>query len=614
MSNSETTDSQTSTGAEEIRWDLSDLYSGADDPKLDLDLEELLALAQRYEENHRGKLAETLGASLEVEAKMTCLSGKLMVYLFLLRSTDATNETIQQKMGMVHEAWSRAAANHLNFFEHELVAISDENYAEILAKDENARRHKPMLDQSRANRNYLLDENIERALTLRSPYGAAEWSDYLDEMESELRFSLDGESKTLPEILHVVSNDADSDTRAKALEIFSQGLSEQRFDKLMARTLNVVLGAKGVEDRERGFASPMSSRNIGNQIDDSTVEALHAAVAEHGAEQGRRYYRLLAAHLGKKTLRWSDRNAPLPFVDERIIPWQECMETVLAAYGSFSPTLRDLVAKMVDNKWVDAPPAAGKGGGAFNYAVLLPNGEARAYNFLNYLGSTRDVMTVAHEAGHGAHGILAAEAQGALMFRAPMAYAETASIFGEMTTFKYLLSKAETDEQRLALLMDKSSDHMNTVVRQISFSNFERKIHAARASGKLRVADYSAAWMEVTTDFYGEEGALFTHENVENLWSYVSHFTRPFYVYAYAFGELFTQSLFAVQDQFGDKFEGMYLDLLRAGGSKNAVELMAPFQLDPRDPNFWSKGIKGSVATWLDEAEEISKRMGVTLD
>ncbi len=614
MSNSETTDSQTSTGAEEIRWDLSDLYSGADDPKLDLDLEELLALAQRYEEKHRGKLAETLGASLEVEAKMTCLSGKLMVYLFLLRSTDATNETIQQKMGMVHEAWSRAAANHLNFFEHELVAISDENYAEILAKDENARRHKPMLDQSRANRNYLLDENIERALTLRSPYGAAEWSDYLDEMESELRFSLDGESKTLPEILHVVSNDADSDTRAKALEIFSQGLSEQRFDKLMARTLNVVLGAKGVEDRERGFASPMSSRNIGNQIDDSTVEALHAAVAEHGAEQGRRYYRLLAAHLGKKTLRWSDRNAPLPFVDERIIPWQECMETVLAAYGSFSPTLRDLVAKMVDNKWVDAPPAAGKGGGAFNYAVLLPNGEARAYNFLNYLGSTRDVMTVAHEAGHGAHGILAAEAQGALMFRAPMAYAETASIFGEMTTFKYLLSKAETDEQRLALLMDKSSDHMNTVVRQISFSNFERKIHAARASGKLRVADYSAAWMEVTTDFYGEEGALFTYENVENLWSYVSHFTRPFYVYAYAFGELFTQSLFAVQDQFGDKFEGMYLDLLRAGGSKNAVELMAPFQLDPRDPNFWSKGIKGSVATWLDEAEEISKRMGVTLD
>lgn len=610
MTTSESSDSK-NTGAEDVRWDLSDLYSGADDPQLDKDLEELLGLATTFEAKHQGKISESLGDALELEARMTCLSGKLMVYLFLLRSTDASNERIQQRMGQVHEAWSRAAANHLNFFEHELVSIGDDEYEKVLDGDDNARRHKPMLDQIRANRKYLLDEPIERALTLRAPYGASEWSDYLDEMESELRFSWEGESKTLPEILHVVSNDSDSDKRAAALEVFSKGLSEQRYDKLMARTLNVVLGAKGTEDRERKFASPMSSRNIGNQIDDSTVEALHDAVAKHGAVEGQRYYRLLAAHLGKKTLRWSDRNAPLPFVDERIIPWQECMDTVLSAYGSFSPTLRDLVAKMVDNKWVDAPPAEGKGGGAFNYAVLLPNGEARAYNFLNYLGSSRDVMTVAHEAGHGAHGILAAEAQGALMFRAPMAYAETASIFGEMTTFKYLLGKAETDEQRLALLMDKSSDHMNTVVRQISFSNFERKIHSQRATGKLTVGDYSSAWMEVTKAFYGEEGELFSYDNVENLWSYVSHFTRPFYVYAYAFGELFTQSLFAVQEQFGDEFEGMYLDLLRAGGSKNAVELMEPFGLDPRDPEFWSNGIKGSVSTWLDEAEAISKRMGV---
>lgn len=599
------------TGAESVRWDLSDLYSGVDDPRLETDLSELLALAKSFEEAHRGKLKGSLGDALALDAKMTCLSGKLMIYLFLKRSTDATNEQIQQRMGQVHEAWSRAAANHMTFFEHELVAISDEDYEEILGSDENAKRHEPMLDLTRANRQYLLEETVERALTLRSPFGAAEWSDYLDEMESELRFSLEDSSKTLPEILNVIGNDPDGDRRAQALEVFSQGLSEQRHDKLMARTLNVVIGAKGTEDQERGYASPMSSRNIGNQIDDSTVEALHEAVAKEGAVQGQRYYRLLAAHLGRKTLRWSDRNAPLPFVDDRVIPWQECLDTVLAAYGSFSPTLRDLVATMVDKKWVDAPPAEGKGGGAFNYAVLLPNGEARAYNFLNYLGSTRDVMTVAHEAGHGAHGMLAAEAQGALMFRAPMAYAETASIFGEMTTFKYLLDKAETDEQRLVLLMDKSSDHMNTVVRQISFSNFERKIHEMRKQGKLTVGEYNEAWLDVTKAFYGQDGDLFTYQNVDNLWSYVSHFTRPFYVYAYAFGELFTQSLFAVQGQFGDRFEGMYLDLLRAGGSKNAVELMAPFDLNPRDPDFWAKGIQGSVASWLDEAEEISRRMGI---
>lgn len=601
------------TGAEEVHWDLTDLYSGIDDPKLETDVAELMAMAKSFDENHRGKLKTSLGASLELNAKISSLAGKIMIYLFLKRSTDATNEKIQQRLGQVGEAWSLAEANHLTFFEHELVDISDEDYQKILETDENAKRHASLLDHIRANRSYMLAEEVERALTLRSPYGPGEWHDYFDEMEAELRFEFDDATKTLPEILHVIGNDPDGDRRAAALEVFRKGLTEQRFDKLMARTLNVVIGAKAVEDDERGFASPMTSRNIGNRVDDATVEALHAAVAEQGAKQSQRYYRLLAAHLGQKTLRWSDRNAPLPFVDNRVIPWDECLDTVLSAYESFSPTLCGLVKKMLDRKWVDAPPAEGKGGGAFNYSVLLPNGEARAYNFLNYLGSTRDVMTVAHEVGHGVHGMLAAEAQGVLMFRAPMAYAETASIFGEMTTFRYLLDRAETDEQRLVLLMDKASDHVNTVVRQISFSNFERKVHAQRKKGKLTVEDYGIAWMAVTKEFYGEEGELFSYDNVDNLWAYVSHFLRPFYVYAYAFGELFTQSLFAVQEQFGDKFEGMYLDLLRAGGSKNAVELMAPFEINPQDPGFWKSGISGSVETWLDEAEAISKRMGVSV-
>ncbi len=295
------------------------------------------------------------------------------------------------------------------------------------------------------------------------------------------------------------------------------------------------------------------------------------------------------------------------------MPWDDCVDTVLSAYESFSPTLRDLVARMLERKWVDAPPYAGKTGGAFNYAVLLPNGEARAYNFLNYLGSPRDIMTVAHEAGHGVHGMLAAAKQGALMFRAPMAYAETASIFGEMTTFRYLLQHTATDEQKLTLLMEKSADHINTVVRQISFSNFERKVHEARRDGKLTVADFNAAWMDVTRAFYGEPGTLFTYENVDNLWSYVGHFLRPFYVYAYAFGELFTQSLFARRDDFGKDFEPLYLDLLRAGGSQSAVELMAPFGLDPREPTFWRRGIEASVSNWLDQAEAISARMGVVV-
>lgn len=594
---------------ETVRWDLTDLYTDVDDQQIDSDLDALIQKLEQFQANYAGKLTSTLGDALDAQSEMTCMADQLMVYLFLRRSTDATNQRIQQRLGQVQEAFTEASANFLTFFEYEIAGMEDSEYQTLLTEDDRVSRHKPMLDQIRANRDYLLEENVERALQLRSPFGASEWSDYIDEREAELRFTFDDKDHTLPEILHVANNDADSERRAAALGAFSEGLSEQGFDKLMARTLNVVLGSKSIEDRERGYANPMSSRNISNQVDDETVEALHAAVAEVGAVQSQRYYKLLSKHLGKSPLAWSDRNAPLPFSNKEVVPWQDCVNTVLDAYGSFSPTLRDLVAKMLDRKWIDAPPYEGKGGGAFNYSVLLPNGESRAYNFLNYMGSARDVMTTAHEVGHGAHGMLAADTQGALMFRAPMAYAETASIFGEMTTFQYVLSRTTDDKQKLALLMEKSADHVNTVVRQISFSNFERKVHTQRRDGKLMLEDFNQAWMQVTEDFYSAPGELFTYDHVENLWSYVTHFLRPFYVYAYAFGELFTQSLFARRDQFGEDFESMYLDLLRAGGSKNAVELMAPFDLDPRDPNFWREGINASITTWLDEAEEITQRL-----
>ena len=454
-----------STGAENVHWDLTDLYKDVDDPKLDQDLEKLLALTETFHSELAGQLSTRLGDALTHQSEIECLADKLMVYLFLRKSTDATNETIQQKMGQAQEALSRASADFLTFFDHEVVAIDDADYHRLIDYDPVCAKHQSLLDHLRANKDYLLEETVERALTLRSPFGASEWSDYMDELEAELRFSFDQRDMTLPEILHVTANDRSSERRAEAMAVFSEGLTEQRFDRTMARTLNVVMGAKAVEDRERGYANPMSARNIGNRVDDETVLALHDAVAEEGALQAQRYYRLLSAHLGMDTLKWSDRNAPAPFANEEVVSWQSCVDTVLSAYESFSPTLRDLIATMLDRKWVDAPPYAGKTGGAFNYSVLLPNGEPRAYNFLNYLGSPRDIMTVAHEAGHGVHGMLAAQSQGVLMMRAPMAYAETASIFGEMTTFQYLLSNTSTDEAKLALLMEKSADHVNSGVR-----------------------------------------------------------------------------------------------------------------------------------------------------
>lgn len=605
-------DRQPATGAEDVRWNLDDLYTGLDDPSLDSDLQELIERARAFDDRHRGKLATTLGEALLAQAAITELSSKLMGYLQLRRSTDATNARIQQRLGIVSEALSRADADHMNFFEHELAALDDDVYDALLASDPVVLRHRSLLDHMRANRKYLLPEIVERALVLRSPYGPDEWGDYLEEREAELRFSLDGEELTLPQIVHTISNDRDRQRRAGALASFHHGLADQRFDRLMARTLNVVVGAKAVEDRERGYASPMAARNISNRIDDDTVAALHKAVADEGARQAQRYYRLLSAHLKVRPLAWSDRNAALPFADQRVVPWDDCVATVLSAYESFSPVLRDCVRTMLDSRWVDAPPYPGKTGGAYNLSLLLPGGDARAYNFLNYQGSARDVMTVAHEVGHGAHGLLAARAQGALMFRAPMAYAETASIFGEMTTFRYLLDRTDGDPQRLALLMDKCADHINTVVRQISFSHFEQRVHERRRQARLTVEELSAIWLDVTRLFYGPDGDLFTYDNADNLWAYVTHFLRPFYVYAYAFGELFTQSLFAVQGRFGKDFEPMYLELLRAGGTRNAVELMAPFGLDPRDPSFWLEGIRGSLGRWLDDAEAISARLGVS--
>ncbi|MFT5481905.1 MAG: oligoendopeptidase F [Halieaceae bacterium] len=597
------------TGAEQVRWDLTDLYKDVDDPLIDNDIALLGKLAADFQLQFSGKLGDRLGDALSAKAELSCLQAKLSIFLFLSRSTDSANEHIQQRIGVLNESWSRCSANHLTFFNHELAQMDESAYQSLCESDPVVGHHRPYLDHLRSTSEYLLEQDVERALKIRDPFGGGEWSEYVEDLATELRFNLVDESVTLQKILQTSLDDPDAERRFNALKSLSTGLSTHKHDRLAARALNVVLGAKAVEDSERGYAGPMSARNLDNHVDDDTVEALHLAVAEDATRHARRYYRLVAKHLGVKVLKWSDRAAPMPFTSERIVTWQECVETVLAAYGSFSPTLRDLVQKMLASQWVDAPPAEGKRGGAFNYSVLLPSGEPRSYNLLNYMGSLNNVMTVAHELGHGVHGMLAAESQGALMFRSPTAYAETASIFGEMTTFNHLLGKTQSDTEKLSLLMSKSADFIGTAVRQISFSNFERRIHLERRTAKLKVADFNEAWMAETKAFYGEEGDIFSYEYADNLWCYIPHFFRPFYVYAYAFGELFTQSLYARREHYGDEFENMYLDLLRAGGSKNAVELMAPFGLDPREPDFWREGIESSIAVWLDEAEVISERI-----
>lgn len=598
------------TGAEDIRWDLTFLYSGTEDPALEADIAAWCAKAKAFHDAHKGTLATTLGAALTAQAEMAHLSNKVMVYLFLLQSANTADTAVKAKMADAEKRMAAASADWLTFFDHELVGLDDAVIASLAAADPIVQKHLPWIEHARVFKPHLLKEEVEAALTRRSPYGAGSWADFFDEVEADLRFPWDGEQKTLTEMVHILSYDNDPAVRAKALKTINDGFKGP-FTKYSAQTLYMIVGAKETEDGERGYAHPMEARNKSSKIPDDVVEALHGAVNDVAGPLARRYYRLKAQLLGMQTLRWSDRNAPMPFADTTVVTWDSAVATVLAAYESFSPTLARLIRESIAAKRIDAPAVPGKRGGAFNYSICIPGGTPVSFTFLNYLGSNGDVMTLAHELGHGVHGLLAGEAQGELMMHAPMAYAETASVFGEMTTFNYLkadLEKKGADEALLALLMDKMDDMLNTAVRQIGFSNFERRVHGAKK--RLSVEDLDGIWMETTRALYGKDGEVFTYEDTEHLWSYISHFHRPFYVYAYAFGELLTQSLYALRGSLGDRFEPLYLDLLRAGSTKDVAQLLKPFGLDPANPDFWAAGIRVSIGKLLDEAEALAKKMG----
>ena len=407
------------------------------------------------------------------------------------------------------------------------------------------------------------------------------------------------------------------------MSIINSGL-KWPFAKYSAQTLYMTAGSGGVENRERIYSHPMEPRNKSNRISDDVVEALHAAVIDVAGPLARRFYKLKAAHLGLKVLRWSDRNAPMPFADTAIVPFNDAKNTVLAAYESFSPTLATLIRDIINTKRIDAPAVKGKRGGAFNSSVVLPKNIPVSFVFLNYLGSNRDVMTLAHELGHSVHGLIAGKEQGALMFHAPIAYCETASVFGEMTTFKFLKKKLlENNDLKssLALIMSKIDDILATAVRQIGFSNFERRIHGIDPSyktwqepKKLSVEELNIIWLETLKELYGKEGGIFTYKNTEHLWAYISHFHRPFYVYGYAFGQLLTQSIYAKQSAFGDRFEPLYLDMLKSGSTKNVIELLKPFGLDPTDKKFWIDGINTGLGAMIEEAERLSHDIGIDIE
>ncbi len=607
---------------EGVDWDLTCMYAGLEDPQIDVDVAELVRMAEKFNGAYKGKLAETLGKAITDYAAISMLSNKVMVYLYLSQSKDTTDGKIKAKIADIERILNQSSADHMTFFTIELVALDDAVLEKLYVVDMVVATHRPYIEHTRVFKPHLLTEQVEAALTRRASFGEGAWSELFDEFESDLRFTYKEEEKTLTELLHMMSDLQSADDRAEIMRVINGGLAGF-FAKYAAQTLYMKAGAHAVEVKDRKYINPMDGMNKSNRVSSAIVDALHDAVRTVGGPLARRYYKLKAAHLGIKTLKWSDRNAPLPFTDTAVIPFDEAWDTVLAAYESFSPKLAQIIRDMLAQGCIDAHVTRGRRGGAFNYSIVLPQNIPASFTFLNYLGSNRDVMTLAHELGHGVHGILGGEAQGALMFHAPIAYCETASVFGEMTTFNFLKSRLEKEgdtKRAVALIMGKIDDVLNTVVRQISFSNFERRFHGMDAQykawgepKKLSVDELDALWTTTTKELYGEEGDTFTYENMEHLWSYIPHFHSysPFYVYGYAFGELLTHSLYAQKERLGEKFEPLYLDMLRAGGTKNVTELLAPFGLDPANLQFWADGIRISMGTMIDEAEKLSREMGV---
>ncbi len=481
----------------------------------------------------------------------------------------------------------------LVFFSLEFNRIADDRYEEVFAAADLA-RYKPYFDRVRAMKPYQLSDELEKFLHDQSTVGAAAWNRLFDETTAALTFDVDGEELGLEATLNLLTDHdrARREAAARALaRVFGKNVG------LFARVHNTLAKEKEIEDRWRKMPTPQTGRHLSNHVEPEVVEALRNAVVAAYPRLSHRYYELKRKWLGLDTLQVWDRNAPLPMEDKSTVGWDRARGMVLDAYSGFSPRMAELAAPFFDQGWIDAGVKPGKAPGAFAHPTVV---DVHPYVMLNYLGKPRDVMTLAHELGHGVHQVLAAD-QGELLSSTPLTLAETASVFGEMLTFRKLLAEAKDDAARKVLLAGKVEDMINTVVRQIAFYDFECKLHAARAQGELTPDDINALWMSVQAESLGP--AFTFMEGYETFWSYVPHFVHsPFYVYAYAFGDGLVNALYAVYEEGTPGFQEKYFEMLKAGGSKHHKELLAPFGLDASDPAFWDKGLS-MIEGFIDQLE-----------
>ncbi|MFS8182998.1 M3 family oligoendopeptidase [Pseudovibrio denitrificans] len=584
-------------------WDLSVFYSSIEDPAIDQDMERAKELAEQFEADCKGKLAEIAGRSGDEMAEIVRryeeledLMGRIGSYAGLSYAGDTTDPARQKFYGDVQEKLTTASL-HMLFFSLEMNKI-DEAVLEEALKSEKLAYYRPWLEDLRKERPHERSEEIEQLFHEKHVTGAAAWNRLFDETISGSRYEIDGEELSIEQTLNLLQG-ADAELRKKAAGALSKTFAKNL--SIFTLITNTLAKDKDTYDRWHNFEDIADSRHLSNRVEREVVDALVDSVRAAYPRLSHRYYAMKAKWLGVEKMHFWDRNAPLPQADTRDIPWDEAKTTVLDAYSNFSPELSSIAEEFFDKNWIDGAARPGKSPGAFSHPTVP---SAHPFVLINYQGKIRDVMTLAHELGHGVHQVLAAP-NGALMAPTPLTLAETASVFGEMLTFKDLLAKAETPEKRQIMLAGKVEDMLNTVVRQIAFYTFERQVHELRKEGELTSEQISAIWMSVQEESLGE--AIDLEGGYENYWTYIPHFIHsPFYVYAYAFGDCLVNSLYAVYEEAEEGFQQKYFDLLKAGGTKHHSELLAPFGLDATDPAFWQKGL-AVIERFIDELEEMDK-------
>ena len=576
-------------------WDLGDLYASPEAPEIEADLERALSDATALEADAKDRLAgldgAALGAVIERYERIEEQLGRLMSYAQLLHAAKADDPQIGRFYQTIHERVTQVGTKLL-FLTLELNRIDEAALAAKLDQSPLLARYRPWIRDVRAFRPHQLDDEIERVLHEKSVTGRAAWVRLFDETMAGLRFPLDDEELTSSQIFDLLS-DRDRARRQAAASSIASVLTPRT--RLFALITNTLAKDKQIEDGWRHFARPISSRNLANHVEDEVVDALIAAVRAAYPRLSHRYYALKARWLGLDHLEHWDRNAPLPEDSDRRIAWSDAKVIVLDAYRGFSPRLATILERFFGDRWIDAALRPGKDAGAFCHPTVP---SVHPYVLMNYQGRTRDVMTLAHELGHGVHQVLAGR-QGPLMASTPLTLAETASVFGEQLTFRSLLAAERNPMQRRILLAGKIEDALNTVVRQIAFVEFERRVHDARQKAELTAEELGQVWLDVQTESLGP--AFRFNDDYRMFWSYIPHFVHvPFYVYAYAFGDCLVNSLYAVYQANPQGFEERYLQLLEAGGTLRHQDLLAPFGLDASDPGFWGRGL-GIVESLIDQ-------------